>query len=312
MKQWIDEKVEYLYQKIGRVPPKDFLFEPTKDFYEKLEKIELIPPLDVVLKNIDEDRPPYVTFSEAAKDIAKHLGRNVPRMEFHPFERNIKGPNIAGQIQIGGQSRDIQISTYYKKKALQLGTILAHEITHDFLHSRGITLPYSEENEKLTDLASVMLGLGKLILNGIEEKTGIEIVRLCYLSPSDLAYAYAKINALYEVPIENYFTNLTHAAYSLVSPFVGEINVKLARSMVDNVEEKCSGVRNLMKHVKKVYYQIRDNQELINKNVGSLKIVPDDSMIFVNLNSYSFQQDFEGFVHRRKSELSDIHACSVK
>ena len=120
MKQWIDEKVEYLYQNIGRVPPYDFLFEPTRDFYEKLEKIELIPPLAEVLKNIDEDKPPYVTFSEATKDIAKHLGRNIPRIEFHPLERKIDGRNIAGQIQIGGQSRHSgsRTSSWYRRSGV--------------------------------------------------------------------------------------------------------------------------------------------------------------------------------------------------
>lgn len=31
MKEWIDEKIEYLYPLIGRVPPNDFLFEPTNE-----------------------------------------------------------------------------------------------------------------------------------------------------------------------------------------------------------------------------------------------------------------------------------------
>ena len=175
MKEWIDEKVEYLYSQIGRIPQKDFLFEPTKDFYATLERIDLIPPLDEVFRNIENDKPPYVTFSAATESIAKHLERDVPRIEFQPLKSTSNGRNIAGQIQIGGWSEKIEISSQFKAKALQLGRIFAHEISHDFLHARGIMLPTTEENERLTDLASFMLGLGKLVLNGMEERTGLHL-----------------------------------------------------------------------------------------------------------------------------------------
>ena len=307
MRAWIDEKIDYLHPLLGRVPAKDFIFEPTKEFYEKLERIEVIPPIEVVLKNIDEDKPPFVTFDVATEDIAKHLGLNIPRTEFHPFKRNINEPNIAGRIQVGGSSREIQISSDYKEKAKQLGTILAHEIAHDVLYSKDITLSDSNENEKLTDLTAVMLGLGKLFLNGMEEKTGGMTSKLCYLSISDIAYAYVKINALYKVPIDKYFPNLTYAAYSKIKPFLDEMEVKKSRSMMKDVKEKCSEVRIARDRVNKMHRQIRDNQELINKNVGSLKIEPDDSRIFVDLNSYSFQQNFESHISYIDGDLCKIN-----
>jgi len=224
MKEWIDEKVDYLHSKIGG---NFVLFEPTKEFYEKLEKIDIILPIEQVLKNIDENRPPYVTFDDATKSLEKHLGRRIPKIEFYPmgFGTNINGSYIAGKIQVRGESREIQISSDYKKKAKQLGTILAHELAHDFLFSIGTTLTNSDENEKLTDLASIMLGLGKLTLNGIEEKTDSGRKKLCYLSSSDLAYAYVKVNSLYKVTPKACFTNLDSATYSLIEN-IDEINIK--------------------------------------------------------------------------------------
>ena len=87
MKEWVDEKIDNLYPLIGRVTPNDFLFEPTNEFYQKLERIELIPPLDEVLQSTEE--------------IAKHIGRSIPRMEFTPFKHNTYGPNFAGMIKVG-------------------------------------------------------------------------------------------------------------------------------------------------------------------------------------------------------------------
>src|SRR5574341_139895 len=130
MKEWIDEKIDYLHSKVVE----NFaLFEPTKEFYEKLEKVDIIPPIDQVLKNIDENKPPYVTFDDATKSLEKHLGRSIPKIEFYPMKcgTDINGGYIAGKIQVRGESREIQISSDYRKKAKQLGTILAHELAHD-------------------------------------------------------------------------------------------------------------------------------------------------------------------------------------
>ena len=309
MKKWIDEKVEYLYSRISRVPQKDFLFEPNNEFYEILERVDLIPPYDKLVEYIDQDKLPYVTFSAATESIAKHLGRDVPQIEFHPIEGNINGRHIAGQIQIGNQSEKIQIASHFKEKALQLGRILAHEISHDFLHSRGIMLSDTEENERLTDLASLVLGLGKLVLNGMEKRTGVNVLRLGYLSPPDLAYAYVKVNSLFEVPLDTQLTNLTYTAHNLVKPLLDEINVKKARSLLCGIREQILGVQNRMNRFKMAYDQIRDNQELINSNVASFDIAPDDGRLFVNLNSYSFQLDSEGFTRQSELALNEIRNC---
>jgi len=307
MNQWIDEKIGYLDSRIGRVPPKDFLFDPTKEFYEKLERIEVISPIEVVLENIDRGKLPFVTFDVATDEIAKHLGRSIPIIEFHPFRHNVNEPHIAGKIQVGGSVREIQISSNYKKKAMQLGTILAHEIAHDVLYSKGIILPDTQENEKLTDLTAVMLGLGKLFLNGMEERSGIMATKLCYLSFSDIAYAYVRINSIYEVPRKNYFINLTNSACSKVKPFFDKIDVKNARAVMKDIKKNCSEVQSIRDRVEKVYYQIRDNQELINENADSIKNEPEDGEMFVYLNSYEFQQKFERIIPHVDQKIGDVN-----
>lgn len=306
MKKWIDEKVEYLYSQIGRVPQKDFLFEPTKEFYETLERIDLIPSIDVVLDNIKRDKPPYVTFSAATESLAKHLGRDIPKIEFCPLKGASNGRNIAGRITIAGRSEKIEISSEFKEKELQLGRILAHEISHDFLYSEDIKLPNIEENERLTDLASLMLGFGKLVLNGMEERMGIQSLRLGYLSPADTAYAYVRINALYGVLEEKSLKNLTHNALKLVKPLIDERNVKEIRSVISKIRKKSSTVQSRLTRFKEVHSEIRAHQELINKNKGKLDIDSSDGVLFVKLNSYQFQHDSEAFSRQSEREMNEI------
>ncbi|MBA3036819.1 MAG: M13 family metallopeptidase [Desulfobacterium sp.] len=83
-----------------------------------------------------------------------------------------------------------------KHSPLIMGAILAHELTHHFLDSKGIRLSDEEENEKLTDLATSYIGLGKLTVNGYDpiswtqrKKNGSVTwnYRVGYLSSEDMA-----------------------------------------------------------------------------------------------------------------------------
>ncbi|HUV02603.1 MAG TPA: tetratricopeptide repeat protein [Desulfobacteria bacterium] len=207
---------------------------------------------------------------------------------------------------MGGRSEEIQISSQFREKALQLGRILAHEISHDLLHSRNIWLQTTEENERLTDLASLMLGMGKVVLNGMEERLGIQTLRLGYLSPADMAYAYVKINALYGIPDEKSLTNLTHNALKLVKPLIDERNVKEIRSVIGKIRKKSSTVQSRLTRFKEVHSEIRAHQELINENKGKLDIDSSDGVLFVKLNSYQFQHDSEAFSRQSEREMNEI------
>lgn len=93
---------------------------------------------------------------------------------------------------------------------------LAHEMTHLCLARRGLqalpessaatrrttALPVGEEER--TDVASILLGFGKLVLNGVAEwaeapRSG-RIEQLGYLPVSSFAYLYRRVNELMDVP----------------------------------------------------------------------------------------------------------------
>jgi hypothetical protein len=77
---------------------------------------------------------------------------------------------------------------------------LAHEVTHKFLHARNVSLGPTElhhfENEILTDVASVYLGFGCLLLNGYETSAA----RLGYLTRDQLAAVHVLVNFMRRMP----------------------------------------------------------------------------------------------------------------
>lgn len=96
-----------------------------------------------------------------------------PNPGFYGFisQGNTKALNEAmSLIQYNGPNHSrIQIGITNKHSPFVLGGILAHELTHHFLMTKGIGISNVDENERLTDLATVYIGLGNLTLNGYEE-----------------------------------------------------------------------------------------------------------------------------------------------
>ncbi len=52
----------------------------------------------------------------------------------------------------------IELNSTNKHSPFIMGATLAHELTHHFLDLKNIRYPDVEDNEKLTDLATVYLG----------------------------------------------------------------------------------------------------------------------------------------------------------
>jgi hypothetical protein len=102
----------------------------------------------------------------------------------------------------------VELHSKYRYGHWDIGAILAHEVTHVFLHRHGIRLPDTLENEILTDTAAVYLGVGWLCLNAHrvtedrqERNVGpnmreVRITtteeRLGYLTPDEFGYVLGK------------------------------------------------------------------------------------------------------------------------
>lgn len=108
---------------------------------------------------------------------------------------------------------------------------LAHELTHLFLmrnglqnlpRSAGATLSLPDNEEIRTDVASIVLGFGKLVLNGVTEFARLHAAdgqagQLGYLPVSSFAYLYQRVNALVGVPSEVAVDGLNAAARQAIS-----------------------------------------------------------------------------------------------
>ena len=133
------------------------LFHPTDDIYKKLASGNQSD-----LQKVVDSLSIYLNLSFFP--IAK-------------YDWSLKIPiNSIGQIRNPGSDTSvIQIPFSSVGKPLAIGAIIAHEISHQFLYSNKIYYTDMLENEKLTDLASIAVGLGKFVLNGVAmEACGIK------------------------------------------------------------------------------------------------------------------------------------------
>jgi hypothetical protein len=127
--------------------------------------------------------------------------------------------SAAGRIHIkSADSSKIQIPLFYVGKPFALGAILAHELTHQLLALHGIWDKNEAENEQLTDAASFMAGLGKLVLNGsiseIAAETG-ETELLGYLDLPARIDLYNRIADYHAIQDSVRAANLTPSAVDL-------------------------------------------------------------------------------------------------
>jgi hypothetical protein len=176
-KSWIDEKFRMLSARFGvfRPNPNDFYFEPTDTIYTRLE-------------SGDERDLQFVVNA-----ISEHI--DLSPTPFAVYEWGLKmNPEVAGQVR--PKIHYIQIPFFYVGKKYATGAIIAHEITHAFLFSRRIWIADTQENEFLTDIATVFVGLGKLLLNGLittANETVNESYKLSYLSEDMIFYCFDKV-----------------------------------------------------------------------------------------------------------------------
>ena len=160
----------------------------------------------------------------AAKKIAEFIGLHGFTFIIAPVKQKEKvGGNI--ELKYGEKEVFIEISDETLKFEDAILATLAHEIAHKYLHINGISCGmgpiYEYENEVLTDITAVFLGLGKLMLNGCEcentrqeyvlegRRTVTETLKSGYLDRSQLAFVYRLVCAMRKIPSIEYERGLS-------------------------------------------------------------------------------------------------------
>jgi len=151
--------------------------------------------------NFDATPEIYKYFeSSTTRDIRKAVEIISGKLGFiacpfiqYDWDGNIDDNKARGVI--GGGKIVISMMNVGDKYALSATTI--HELMHyALIHEKKITLPDEKENEKITDLAAIVLGFGKIILNGKVLTNKYVTTTLGVLTPEETAYAYKKICSL--------------------------------------------------------------------------------------------------------------------
>ena len=142
------------------------------------------------------DRDPLAEAQWTAAAMARHLGIGDARVvvAFSPLGGHV------GEVELGpGPEYFVTLSPHYQDDPRDLSAVLAHEVTHVFLHRRGIRHADLARNEILTDTATLYLGLGRPMLAAYR----VDVVqgrytrrrttsRVGYLSPPEMGYVLAK------------------------------------------------------------------------------------------------------------------------
>jgi len=182
-----------------------------KDYIEKVIMLErmigsrvnynILDPFSLDIGDIRE-------IQAAAKKIACHVGLNDFTFLITICQQK---EEVSGNIELSQNPNVvfIELSDDILKSNDAILATLAHEIAHKYLYVNNITcgkgITHKYENEVLTDITAVFLGLGKLMLNGCESvnvrqerdlisrKTITETLKVGYLNHYQLAFVYSLV-----------------------------------------------------------------------------------------------------------------------
>jgi len=276
--KWIDEQLAFLTSRLGIYrlgAVKDFFFDPTPGFYGFISQgsIEALnKAMSILAEHTQSPTKPIIEEWEGPENPLVSGDFDWTSYNEPPGLIKYNGPN---------HSR-IHIGITNKHSPLILGGILAHELTHHFLLTKGIYVSDVDENERLTDLATVYIGLGKLTLNGYKEiewtvrkdsKTFTYTYRVGYLSDSEIAMIVNRVCDFRGIPLDVIFENLTEEAIELLQytrEIIKKQEMKINRKLRLEKFIKQNKER-LLNHVKKLSFPFTFNKKDIDTDTSTKK-----------------------------------------
>jgi len=126
---------------------------------------------------------PVIGVQHIAAAVVRHLRLPEARMIV-----GFRDMPSAAQVELAeGPEYFIEMQNRYSREHRDIAGVLAHEVTHVFLHRAGLSFADTEENEILTDVAATYLGAGWLTMNAhrVSEK---HREQLGYLTPPEFGY----------------------------------------------------------------------------------------------------------------------------
>lgn len=238
----------------------DFFFEPTPGYYGFICQGTtecLNEGIKIIANHIESKTSPII---EEWKNSANPIIKN----DYDWTSNN----DPAGLIRYNDSYHSrIEINVTNKHSPFIIGAILAHELTHHYLFSKNIYYDDENENEKLTDFATVFLGLGKLTLNGYAQINWTNNdkeykYRVGYLNTSDLALCLHTICKFRSLELEELTYNLNENSIDMLnSTFEYFKQYELKRNLIGHYEcQHCSSYT--------VFYLDESDEEIHCKKCG--------------------------------------------
>lgn len=188
---------------------------------------------------------------------------------------------VGGQILLNASRNvEISISESYKCNWPASLAVLAHEICHKVLFVNGLNLPTTLLNEVYTDLTTIYIGFGQLILNGCVTQQNGTTHFLGYLTVDTYKITHLLVCAIYGEIASS------QTGYATVDPFVidalqkwesienkgeaiGEIYIKRSRKYISFLKD-IQRLEQLLKHCKtSLYHQLGQLEESFFQDIGS-------------------------------------------
>jgi hypothetical protein len=202
--------------------------------------------------------------SELISNIANSIGINATSIT---VQYNYNLCSVAQVLWRKNGTATIELNPNKIINKYQLLGSLSHELTHIFLFERNVTFEIESENEILTDVASVLLGIGWLSLNAYsrtinhkQELFGnVKITReskIGYLTLEEFAYVQARRDVILDKRDHGYFNSTVESVYRSV--------LRLVKQEIYSPPSARSGI------FQKLLYNKR-KKELLSISIGQRK-----------------------------------------
>ena len=172
------------------------IFKYLKDFERKLphHTDKEYTPLEDCNFNTNED------LTKEAQNMYSYLNmyEYTPHCSFEKLPNNVGGETVLD----GHKNVIIRISDKYKNNIKPVRAILAHEVCHKYLQTHNIYYPkITKLNEVYTDLCTIYVGFGDLIVEGYNtvtktDKDSVENI-LGYITPDVYLSTYSIMSVIY-------------------------------------------------------------------------------------------------------------------
>lgn len=180
----------------------------------------VMPPLTVPFLD-------HLAIQQVAKQIAEFIGLTGFTFIIAVAKQKEK---VGGHIDLSTHGKEVfvEIDADTMKFPDAVAATLCHEACHKWLQGNGLRSPIESEDEILTDITSVFLGFGKIMLNGCKAtnvryetipngtRTITETKSVGYLDREQLAFVYRLVSAMRNIAHPDFMQGLNAEAASAV------------------------------------------------------------------------------------------------